>query len=704
MVRLVFALSAGIWFARYAPTSVTWALTANAILVVAYAWVFLKRNKWNKRPFCDLALGLLGLSGVFALGYFRSLTVDKRLDPLHIYHHIDSIEGYEAVLLKDVVGKKSQDSYCRATVDVLHIREQAQWWPAKGRVVVTLLNGPEAIPLFFGQKVLIMGSPNAVTSPLNPGEFDRAAFLSRLQIYHQHRVDAQALYVLESEPVRWFFDRWTVQALRYSKRMVDTYVTHPEARSVIMALVLGQKQYLSKTTRDAYAQSGTMHTLAVSGLHVGILYAILNFLCSRFVFGWRLVGTRWTAILPLAGVWFYALMTGCAASVLRAAWMLSFALVGRRMGRSPQIHNTLAGAAFCMLVLNPLLVADIGFQLSYAAVFGILLLQRHIASWWLPRNGLLRFFWKATTITLAAQIATAPLSLYHFKQLPRYFIITNWIAIPTAAIVMGGSLLLFALGPWHFLAQWVGWALTQAVLLMNKCMLFFQQLPYSTFEVAHVRLGEMLGWYVVLALLLVACKVRRMGSVVGVGAAYLALVLHGIMYCLGQSRQCKMIFYGIPKHRAVAFVKGRHSTVCTDDRLWQRRNDRSTHCIASHQRSMGVKNIEWCSFSTVAQETDLPVRQEKGVVVACWNGQTVIFLDKKCRDALQQLHVSTPIDFVVLEDDVVTQLNELPDLHRYKRVIIGGSNTNGCVESLKKDSERLGMSCHVLSEDGAMLC
>ena len=221
---------------------------------------------------------------------------------------------------------------------------------------------------------------------------------------------------------------------------------------------------MDAATKLAYASTGTTHIMAVSGLQVGLLFAALTW-GLQALFG-RVRGFRlWSALLGLAVIWSYAFLTGLSASVLRATVMFTFVIAGRALGRQEMIFNTLAVAAFALLVWNPFLVVDVGFQLSFLAVLSIVYLQPRIAGWlavepyfyarqhpwhsrvrrrsWQVGGWALDKIWQATALSLAAQVATFGLGLYYFHQFPLSFLVSNLVAVPisSGAVYVGLALL-----------------------------------------------------------------------------------------------------------------------------------------------------------------------------------------------------------------------------------------------------------------------
>jgi competence protein ComEC len=215
---------------------------------------------------------------------------------------------------------------------------------------------------------------------------------------------------------------------------VKTLIDSPENLGVISALAVGNRNYLDKETKESYSDSGAMHVLAVSGLHVGLVWYMLN-----IIFGF-LKSHRKTCLLyffsTLSLLWLYVMVTGMSPSVVRAGVMLSILTASRLMKRGSVSSNPVFLSAFIILIFEPYLLLDVGFQLSYLAVFGILFFQPKIIALYSPKNRVARYFWELTAVSLAAQSGTLIPAIYYFNKFPTYFLLTNYIVLPLVTIIL----------------------------------------------------------------------------------------------------------------------------------------------------------------------------------------------------------------------------------------------------------------------------
>lgn len=279
-----------------------------------------------------------------------------------------------------------------------------------------------------------------------------------------------------------------------------------EEKSILATLTLGYKKAMSRDTKRRFSLAGVSHILAVSGFHVAVICGFLSFFCS-FMPKWGI--GRWVRYIILVGsLWGFVFITGLAPSAVRAALMLSLYLTGRVLRRFTDGYNTLAAAAFCMLAYNPYYLFDVGFQLSYLAVFFILFLVPRFKEWIVVRNPLLAMPWEWITVSIAAQIGTALLCFYYFGQFSTVFLFTNlpvtllaMFLIPFAFLWLGYPVDFYGYG-------WIQKIVEGLVHSMVRVVDVFSALPYATIT-GRFSFFEMLGGYGFLVLCLIYMKIRE---------------------------------------------------------------------------------------------------------------------------------------------------------------------------------------------------
>lgn len=347
---------------------------------------------------------------------------------------------------------------------------------AFGKLQVYLDSVPDSAGLEYGQQLALKARINRVKGPSNPDAFDYGKYLHYQNIHYQAFV-RKGDWHLTGESFGSPIYALALRSQRHFVEVLRKYLPTSDERAVASALILGYREDIPETLRDAYAQTGAMHVLAVSGLHVGIVFFLLNFLLGRV----RRNDRFWQvarAAITLVGLWSFALITGSSPSVVRSSSMFSLLAVGIAINRSGNIYNTLMMSAFLLLIWNPLWLASVGFQLSYLAVFGIVFFQPRLEKLiyisWKPARRL----WQLVCVSLAAQLVTTPISLFYFRQFPVYFWLSSLVMVPAAGVILSAGLallLLDAVVP--SVAAILGKVLWVFLKACNAIIYFIQDLP-----------------------------------------------------------------------------------------------------------------------------------------------------------------------------------------------------------------------------------
>lgn len=441
---------------------------------------------------------VLAYASLFIAGIWVAAINDVNNDPQHLFHQ-ENISGYLAEV-RQLDQQKARS--IGNLVEVCAIETATGWKPANGKIQIYHRSGNALEP---GTVLLVSGAPQRISPPKNPETFDYAAFMAGKQIYFSHFIDTDFTVLGKEELSVW--SGGIVKLRQYLELKIAEYVQDEAAVQIAKALLLGQKADLDEEIGEAYATAGAMHILAVSGLHVGIIYGFF----FLFFKPHQMRGYKRAVILAMVVVliWFYAAITGLSPSVLRAATMFTFISMAQIKSRNPSIFNPLALSALVLLVYDPFLVYAVGFQLSYTALLGILLFQPMIAKLWYPDAKWLSYLWDIITVGIAAQLATFPLAIHYFNVFPTYFMLSNLLAIPGAFVIMslGIPFLLFSTFP--LLASVMGYLLDVALQLLNAGIFSLQHLPFAKIDQIYIQLPEMILIWVFLFFVYLLAETRK---------------------------------------------------------------------------------------------------------------------------------------------------------------------------------------------------
>lgn len=471
-----------------------------------------------------LSGGILGISGLVSLLLWR-LGYDKNWGFISILFFafvalgitlsaqektgewenrtISSTQFYTAEVLE--LGK-TDVRWKKAICDLTGIVRDESLQPIRERVllIINADNLREGDQLFFSSRMEFISNKG------NPGEFDAVHYWRSKGVQRIGFLSEDDFKLIASEDPP-FFKSLFRQASSYLGNVLSTFLSDSEL-SVAKALVLGDKSMLTQETKAQFSNAGAMHVLAVSGLHVGIVMYLLISIFGRFP---RIFSRNGAFLLAVILIWIYAGITGFSPSVLRSTFMFSVLVLGQLVSKKSDGLNTLFLTAVVMLLLNPLLLYDIGFQLSYLAMIGILNFYKPISELLNIKNKWLRKMWEGTAVGIAAQLTTVPLTLYYFHQFPNYFALTNIGMMVFAGLVLGFGVVLLVTHWIGFLATFLGFGLLLLVGGMIYFIQFVDGLPFATAQGFKPTLSLAFAMYTVLTFFLFFGKQRRIQWWVG---------------------------------------------------------------------------------------------------------------------------------------------------------------------------------------------
>lgn len=334
---------------------------------------------------------------------------------------------------------------------------------ANGKLLVNVPKDNTKTPLIPGDALLIVDTPAPITKPLNPYQFDYASYMEKQGIFHQLKLKDN---YIKTGTIKGF--DYYLASLR--EKLINSFSIHhfsPQVQNTLNALLLGQRQDMDSATNDAYKDAGVLHILAISGLHFSVLFYLLTIIfkpVSRFSGHGKLL----RLITVLSILWGFAFITGFSASVVRSVIMFTVIGIGQYLNRDANIYNSLFISMLLLLVGNPYFIFDAGFQLSYLAVFAIVLLQPFYKRLKQSKYKGINYFGDTLLVSLAAQIGVLPLSLYYFNQFPLLFLVANLVVIPSSNIILVLGLLILLLNfIWTDAAILIGKLLGSLVEIMN---------------------------------------------------------------------------------------------------------------------------------------------------------------------------------------------------------------------------------------------
>jgi competence protein ComEC len=467
-------------------------------------------------------------------------------------------------------------------------------------------------------------------APKNPDQFDYRRYQALHHVY-------QRVFLAPGE---WKVTRVgkgnailtkIYQAREYYLSLIKREVTGANELAVATAIMLGYRDYVTDDVTQAYAGSGVLHVLSVSGLHVAVLYFVLNMLL-----GWMDKRRKMEivkGVLVIIIMLFYAGLTGLSPPVLRSVWMFSLIVVARLLDRDVSMYNVLGVSCFILLLWDPFYIADVGFQLSYIAVAGIVYLYPLLSGLientdvlrtkisWLnyPVNWLMRWTWGLICVSIAAQIATFPISVFYFHSFPNYFLLSNLLVIPLSNFVLIAGMGLFMVGWSSTLVSWVGWVFDHLLIILNKVVFGIDAFPFALSKGVVVTSFEMVMLYVVIAMMCWYLADRRAKVLIASLCFLLLLCTAFSIHNIERQNKRELVVYSVKGKKAISFIDKQTAyydfdSAMINDELLMRYN------VRDHWYAAGVKK-------------EVPIDSAKGVYVLTFGkvyemgGKRVLVLD-----------------------------------------------------------------------------
>lgn len=436
-------------------------------------------------------------------------------------------------------------------------------WKETGGSIQLIWSDKNGKPMgVWGDVVLMRAKLEVLKPPANPGGFDFARYSALSGIYHQIKVDENYFTRIAHDPPP-FWQRWISNWRDDLLRTLRKYLTPKEGvLGIAEALLIGYKADLDPAWTASYQQTGIVHIIAISGLHLGLIYLVLGWLLDRLPVIQHKPVMKSIVILLL--LWIFTAITGASASVLRSAVMFSCLLFGKALGKQGNSANTLAASACLLLMFNPMLLWDLGFQLSYAAIIGIGWLQPMFVIQSIERWKIGKWVSDGVAVTLAAQIMTLPITLSLFHQFPTYFLISNLVAVPWSTFLLFGEIGLILLAPFPLLANGIADLLEMNIRWLNRFVRAIEQWPASSITEIPAD-----GWS---TLFLFVCIVgfaswrsrgRNIYAYIGILGMFGWMGWYGISATLA-TNQRKLVVYKISGASLVEIIAGRSGWIWTD--------------------------------------------------------------------------------------------------------------------------------------------
>lgn len=686
-VRLLIPLLAGIVFAYSFPSQIIadlWLCVAVFLLFLLFLFLFFyKKYKLYKTSWLA---GSIIHACIFFTGAGLTVNNSNRFDPSYFaYGESDYF------ILKLTNEPVLSNGIFRFETEVLKSFKAKTIQERSGNLLVLCKpDKPFVLNLKYGDILMMPAKFSEVNAPFNPGEFDYKRYLSNRKIHYQAFLNGEQIKLLRrnaGNPVISYALKLRLNCVeRINRSLADK-----DAAALASALILGYRSDLSTEIVNAYADTGTMHVLSVSGMHVGIVFLVLNVLLKPLSRNSRLIFLR--SVLIIGFIWFYALLTGFSASVCRAAFMLSFVLIGKSLNRDLNTYNLIAISAFFLLLVDPWYLFDVGFQLSYLAVCGLIYFQPIIYNALYFENKIFDMVWSYSALSLAAQIATFPLSIYYFHQFPVYFLISNLLIVMPVAVIMYAGIA-FILFPFTIVENVSGQFLNHLIIITNNVLFKVEALPSAVLSGLWINELELVLISLIIFSISLGCSFKIRYMLWQVLILILILSVSLSLKSIGNFKRNELVFMSLRKNSAIAWFNQGKVVVVSDINPSDKIFDYSLRPmiasigghenlfanfgqnISGHNFKMGMNFIQFGNFKLLRWNKD-------------WN---------KCT-----FQSDIQFDAVLISNDAVWNLKDIMTRFQVKMILIDGTNSDYRIRKWLIEAKRLKIRSYSLKKNPAYI-
>ncbi len=486
--------------------------TALRLILVGFVVFVLIYILVRKKKIVPVRFGVMVVVYALTLGVFTQVLHN---DILKKNHYFSKISSEKQLVRLSLQNKLKSNNYNHRFYANMHMLDNQ---PVTGKVLLNINKELYPKEPEIGTIFEVYAKINPNPSPKNPNQFDYGKYLERQKVYAQIYADTANIKQIGVRKT------WIYYTHKIRSRIVNSLKNsgfNSEELAVMQALILGQRQDISPEILQAYQYAGAIHILSVSGLHVGYIYLFLG-LILQYVPNHR-KGKLLKLLLLLVSLWSFALIAGLSPAVVRAATMFSFVSIGGFLNRNTNIVHTLLVSMLFILLFNPSFLFEVGFQLSYLAVFGIVTVYPIVHRCYMPKNKIMEYVWGVTVVSLTAQLWVLPLSLYYFNQFPTLFVLTNLLILFPLSIFMVYGIVLSFLAFLGISNYFLSKIMEYGIKYINQVTVKIANFEGFVFTEIPFNLWLLLGWYVLIVMFYIWIKNRDYKSLVLVFSSIILL-------------------------------------------------------------------------------------------------------------------------------------------------------------------------------------
>ncbi len=553
LTKITIAFVFGILFSFFVKPNPELSFLFVLLTFIGFFVAYLVSKKNIKQ---SISYGIITYLLTFCIGISTQVIHNGYFKKDNYIHQIkENKEHLLEVVLRDKLKSSQYNNRFVAVVNKIDSKKSS------GKILVNIDKHIPVEKLKVGTQLLLKGSIIKHKPVHNPDQFDYGSYLTNKSIFAQVYVDGFDVRI-NPKPITdiWYYSEKLRSRILHNLKKTGFATTE---LNVIAALILGQQQDISQEIIQDYQYAGAIHVLSVSGLHVGYLLLFVTFLLKP------LPKSKYGSIIKLTiiiiALWMFALIAGLSPSVVRSVTMFSFVAIGMHLKRRTNVFHTLLVSILIILLFQPSFILDVGFQLSYVALFFILWLQPLLSEIWTPKNKIVLYFWDIITVSFAAQIGALPLSIYYFHQFPGLFFITNLLILPGLGIIMALGVFVMILASFDCVPVLLSKLLEGSVKILNAIINWIAS--FESFIIKDIAFNWylLIGLYLLIIVIIIWFKKPSYNKLVGV---LFSIIIIQIIYFGTQwsnTKKVEYIVFDVKKETLIAERVGKQVTIYTNE-------------------------------------------------------------------------------------------------------------------------------------------
>jgi len=558
--------------------------------------------------------------------------------------------------------------------------------PCKGKLLLYFAKDSFKKELRYGDRIVIHKTLQVIKNSGNPGAFNYQRYAAFQGLFHNVYLKQNDWIVLRGNGGS-NFRQFIFSARAAILAALQNSLHNKDELGIAEALLIGYTNDLDKDLVQAYSNTGVVHIIAISGMHLGLIYVLLIWIFAKIPFLNR--SKILQLVLIMICLWLFSILTGASASVLRAAVMFSFIAVGKHFFKQASMYNSLAASAFLLLCYNPYYLWSVGFQLSYLAVLGIVIFQRPIYNCFYIKNKWIDKLWQLTCVSTAAQLLTFPVCIYYFHQFPNLFLFSNLIAVPLSGFILYAEILLVAFSWVSIVETWLGKLVSVSVWLMNRTILWINELPFAVWDKipATVLSTVLLYAIIIFSGLWLINKNRHFFK-----PALYSLLAFFLQHAVSSwifAHQQKLLVYHVPRYQAIDMVDGHNYMFIGDSVLLEDAVLQNFHLKPG--RIAQQLNYRADSLAVVFKNGGFYQ----------FNNKKILIIDRPIM--INPTSQKMQLDLIIISGNPRVDITELAGLFSCKQFVFDGSNPAWKIERWTAQCNSLGINFHATAVTGAFI-